>query len=97
MNEQPANFNMTMSRGGLYDHLIDRYQLKHANVIFHPNMANGMPIDHSDINAVFTYATESNPTGSFNLLIHGMQPAKSDASKAIQRLKRENIRFSYSS
>ena len=96
-DEQPSNFNMTMSRGGLYDHLIDRYQLKHANVIFHPNQANGMPIDHSDINAVFTYSTESNPSGSFNLLIHGMQPAKSDASKAIQRLKRENIRFSYSS
>ena len=96
-DEKPSNFNMTMSRGGLYDHLIDRYQLKHANVIFHPNQANGMPIDHSDINAVFTYSTESNPSGSFNLLIHGMQPAKSDASKAIQRLKRENIKFSYSS
>ena len=90
MNEQPANFNMTMSRGGLFDHLIDRYQLKHANVIFHPNQANGMPIDHNDINAVFG-------DHSFNLLLHGMQPAKSDASKAIQRLKRENIKFSYSS
>jgi len=96
-DEKPDNFNMTMSRGGLYDHLIDRYQLKHANVIFHPNQANGMPIDHNDINAVFTYSTESNPSGSFNLLIHGMQPAKSDASKAIQKLKREGIRFSYSS
>jgi len=88
--EKPANFNMTMSRGGLYDHLIDRYQLKHANVIFHPNQANGMPIDHNDMNAVFG-------DHSFNLLLHGMQPAQSDASKAIQRLKRENIKFSYSS
>ena len=88
-DEQPSNFNMTMSRGGLYDHLIDRYQLKHANVIFHPNQANGMPIDHNDMNAVFG-------DHSFNLLLHGMQPAQSDASKAIQRLKRENIRFSYS-
>ena len=89
-DEKPNNFNMTMSRGGLYDHFIERYQLKHANVIFHPNMANGMPIDHNDINAVFG-------EHSFNLLLHGMQPAQSDASKAIQRLKRENIRFSYSS
>ena len=89
-DEKPNNFNMTMSRGGLYDHFIERYQLKHANVIFHPNMANGMPIDHNDINAVFG-------DHSFNLLLHGMQPAQSEASKAIQRLKRENIRFSYSS
>ena len=89
-DEKPSNFNMTMSRGGLYDHLIDIHGLKHANVIFHPNQANGMPIDHSDINAVFG-------DHSFNLLLHGMQPAQSDASKAIQRLKRENIRFSYSS
>jgi len=88
-DEQPANFNMTMSRGGLYDHLIDRYRLKHANVIFHPNMANGMPIDHNDINAVFG-------DHSFNLLLHGTQPAGSDAGKAIKRMARENINFSYS-
>ena len=50
----------------------------------------GMPIDHNDMNAVFG-------DHSFNLLLHGMQPAQSDASKAIQRLKRENIKFSYSS
>ncbi len=56
MNEQPANFNMTMSRGGLYDHLIDKHSLKTARVIFHPSQSidehgNYDPdlIDHNDM------------------------------------------------
>ena len=102
MNEQPANFNMTMSRGGLYDHLIDKHSLKTARVIFHPSQSidehgNYDPdlIDHNDMRAVFDMG--KNDDHSFYLLLHSMQPAQSDASKAIQRLKRENIRFSYSS
>jgi hypothetical protein len=88
-DEQPANFNVTMSRGGLHDHLIDSHKLKNARVIWHPDQANGMPIDHNDINAIFG-------DHSFNLLLHGMQPAKSPASAAIKRLKTENVKFSYS-
>ena len=88
-DEQPANFNMTMSRGGLHDHLIDIHKLKNARVIWHPDQATG-PIDHNDINAVFG-------DHSFNLLLHGQQPAGSDASLAIKRLKKENVKFSYSS
>ena len=88
--EQPANFNMTMSRGGIDDRLIDSHKLKQARVIFHPDDANGMPIDHNDINAVFG-------DHSFNLLLHGTQPAGSEASAAIKRLKTENVKFSYSS
>jgi hypothetical protein len=88
-DEQPANFNVTMSRGGLHDHLIDSHNLKNARVIWHPDQANGMPIDHNDINAIFG-------DHSFNLLLHGMQPAGSDASQAIKRLKTENVKFSYS-
>ena len=83
------NFNMTMSIGGLRDDLIFRHGLKHSRVIFHPDQANGMPIDHNDINAVFG-------DHSFNLLLHGTQPAKSEASAAIKRMKTENIKFSYS-
>tara|TARA_Y100000310_G_scaffold337840_1_gene425946 strand:- start:1428 stop:2240 length:813 start_codon:yes stop_codon:yes gene_type:complete len=95
-DEKPDNFNVTMSRGGLYDHLIDRYQLKQVRVIFHPNQASDPDlIDHNDMRAVFDMG--KNDDHSFYLLLHGMQPAKSDASKAIQRLKRENIKFSYSS
>ena len=88
-DEQPGNFNMTMSRGGLHDRLIDSHKLKNARVIWHPDQANGMPIDHSDINAIFG-------DHSFNLLLHGSQPAGSDASAAIKRLKTENVKFSYS-
>jgi len=87
-DEQPANFNMTMSRGGLHDHLIDIHNLKNARVIFHESESDG-PIDHNDINAVFG-------DHSFNLLLHGSQPAGSDASAAIKRLKKENVKFSYS-
>jgi hypothetical protein len=95
-DEKPDNFNMTISVGGMRDDLIAKHNLKHARVIFHPDDANGMPIDHNDINAVFTYKTALNPSGSFNLLLHGTQPAGSDASAAIKRLKSESIKFSYS-
>ena len=89
-DEQPVNFNMTMSIGGLRDDLIKRHNLKHARVIYHPDEAQGMPIDHNDINAVFG-------DHSFNLLLHGTQPAKSEASAAIKRMKSENVKFSYPS
>jgi len=88
--EQPANFNMTMSRGGIDDRLIDIHNLKQARVIFHPSESDGMPIDHNDINAVFG-------DHSFNLLLHGTQPAGSAAGAAIKRLKNEQVKFSYSS
>jgi hypothetical protein len=92
------NFNMTISVGGMRDDLIAKHNLKHARVIYHPEEnPDGWIIDHTDINAVFTYATESNPSGSFSLLLHGVQPAKSEASAAIKRMKTENIKFSYSS
>jgi hypothetical protein len=95
-HEQPANFNMTMSIGGLRDDLIFRHNLKHARVIYHPSEnPDGWIIDHTDINAVFTYSTDTNKSGSFSLLLHGTQPAGSDAGKAIKRMKSENIKFSY--
>jgi len=106
-DEKPDNFNVTMSRGGLYDHLIDKHSLKTARVIFHPSQSmdahgNNDPdlIDHNDMRAVFDMGKNDTGKGSdhsFYLLLHGMQPAQSEASKAIQRLKRERIRFSYSS
>ena len=89
------NFNMTMSVGGLRDDLIG--DLKRARVIYHPSEnPDGWIIDHTDINAVFTYSTDTNPSGSFSLLLHGVQPAGSEASAAIKRMKTENVKFSYS-
>lgn len=69
------NFMLTASRGGKYDHLIEPLGLRDVVVINYPEEAT-REIDDDDSHA----ATAG---GSFNLLIHGSQPAGSDASKAV--------------
>lgn len=73
----PANFRITASRGGKADELIDKYNLVNASIVFSLAEANqkGLELDHDDSHAV------SN-TVSFGLMIHGVQPAGSTASKA---------------
>lgn len=62
----------------------------HVEVVFHPDeaKAKGREIDHDDSHAL---------TGSskFALLIHGTQPAGSDAAAAKKQLKNEGVTFSY--
>lgn len=82
----PVNMFLTASKGGRLDHLIDRYQLKYAQVVYSVEEAEklGLTIDHDDSNMY----THPNP---FALLIHGTQPAGSDASRALSLLRKEGI------
>jgi len=74
------NFLLTASRGGKDDHLINLLHIREAEVVFSEKQAGRLPIDHDDSHA-------TTPGGSFALLIHGTQPAGSDAGKALSTLK----------
>jgi methionyl-tRNA formyltransferase len=78
----PSNLVLTASQGGLHDSLIAQHGLKTAQVVFSIEEANklGLVIDHDD-----THAMDAN-CQSFALLIHNVQPAGSEASKAMQAL-----------
>lgn len=87
----PPNLAITASRGGRYDRIIDRFNMKQAIVVFSPEQAAklGLEIDHDDSHA-------ADPSkGSFALLIHGTQPAGSESGKAMRELRKRNIEFSY--
>ena len=86
----PTNVNLTASYGGKQDNFIEQFGLKSATVVFHPEEAAmlGLEIDHDD--SLAKYGTKS-----FALLLHGTQPAKSDASLALSRMRKEGIKFSY--
>ncbi len=86
------NFVLTASYGGRYDNLIGKHRLRHSRVIFHPNEAGNLDIDHDDSHA----ARPSLKRENFCLLIHGTQPAKSEASEAIKVLKKEKVQYAYS-
>ena len=91
LDKTPENFIVNASRGGRYDDLIDEYNLKVAEVVYSPEEAEakGLPIDHDETHAI-------TKTGSFALLLHGTQPAGSDASKALSKMNREGVEFAYS-
>ena len=74
----PKNFVFTCSRGGKYDNLIPKSKVKSAKVFFSTDEAKalGLDIDHTDDLAI-------SGSDDFALVIHGSQPAGSDASKAL--------------
>lgn len=82
MHEMPENFRLTASKGGRMDSMIAQHNLKYAEVVYSNEQAEGLglEIDHDDSHAIKN-------TGSFALIIHGTQPAKSEAGKALQKLK----------
>lgn len=94
MDQIPANFVLTASRGGRRDDLIDAKKLRSVKVVFSESeaAAAGLEIDHTDEHAA-NPATRAN---DFALLIHGVQPAKSAAALAIKALKLNGVQFSYS-
>ncbi len=82
--ELPENLVGTASRGGRLDHLITPNKLREARVIFDMEEANGLPVDFTDEWA----ANPDRKNSSFCLLLHGGQPAGSDAGKAWQKIKK---------
>ena len=74
----PDNFVFTCSQGGKYDKLIPKSNTKSAKVFFSTDEAKalGLDIDHTDDLAI-------SGSDDFALVIHGSQPAGSDASKAL--------------
>ena len=87
INEFPIlhNFVLTASYGGRHDHIIEEFNLRSAKVVFSEAEAAelGLEIDHDDSHA----AKPSLRDNSFALLIHGTQPAGSEASTALKKLK----------
>lgn len=76
------NFRCVASYGGKYDNLIDKNNLISAKVVYSEQEAKdlGLEIDHDDSLAVSCRK-------SFALLIHGVQPKGSEASKAVSALR----------
>lgn len=82
--ESLPNLVMTASRGGLEDDLIDKHALREALVVLSADESEYVgELDETDIHA----ADPARRDESFRLLIHGSQPAGSEASKALQILK----------
>ncbi|MCP5003716.1 MAG: hypothetical protein GY941_07145 [Planctomycetes bacterium] len=48
INKVPKNLTLTASRGGLYDHFIDDYNLKNVIVVKNKDSTNSLPIDIKD-------------------------------------------------
>jgi hypothetical protein len=87
VTEMPTlhNFVLTASYGGRDDHMIDEFNLRSAKVVFSEAEAAELEleIDHDDSHA----AKPSLRDQDFALLIHGTQPAGSEASTALKKLK----------
>lgn len=83
----PKNFNLTSSKGGRTDVLIDLNKLKYAEVVFTEEDAKelNLELDHDDSHAY-------NGKKSFGLLIHGSQRKGSSASVALSNLKKKGIK-----
>ena len=78
----PPNFELNASYGGKFDKLIEQHKLKSAQVVYSYDEAKqkGLALDHDDSKA-YTRGP------SFGQLLHGTQPAGSEASKALTLLK----------
>lgn len=74
----PSNLLLTASRGGKFDSLIEKFNLKSAEVVFSEKeaMEKSLELDNDDSHA-------ATGTDSFALLIHGVQPKGSVASLAL--------------
>ena len=79
----PENLHLTASRGGRYDRLIDPYGFREARVVFSEKEAKklSLELDTND------YHAWRKLDKSFALLIHGIQPPNTPASKALQLIR----------
>lgn len=82
LGQIPKNLTLTASEGGRKDELIARHNLRYAKVVYSVQQAKDLklPIDHDDSHA-------AKPGRSFALLLHGVQPAGSEAATALKALK----------
>ena len=80
----PSNFKLNASYGGKQDSLIEQYNLKSVKVVYSVEQAGNNIIDHDDTSAFMQ-------DKSFCLLLHGVQPKGSEASKALSVLKKQGI------
>ena len=92
-NEIPDNFYLTASHGGDLDHMIPQYPdvfKRVAYVVYSEQEAadRGLEIDHDD-----SHCFGDKP---FALLVHGSQPAGSEAGAAIQQRKKDGKFVGYS-
>jgi hypothetical protein len=85
LDKIPDNMVLTASRGGKLDHLIDKHNLREAVVVFSEQQAEnlGLEIDKDDSPA----ADPTKRNQSFALLIHGVQPAGTEAAAALKELR----------
>jgi hypothetical protein len=83
----PENFNLTSSKGGRSDDLIELNKLKYAEVVFTEDQAIelNLELDHDDSHAY-------DGKESFGLLIHGSQKKGIKASVALSNLKKKGIK-----
>lgn len=84
--EVPKNFILTASYGGKRDDLIKKHKLKYSKVVYSQYEARmlKLALDKDDSHAL--------GKKSFALLIHGMQPKNSKASKALFRIRKNKNR-----
>jgi hypothetical protein len=80
----PENMKLVASRGGRFDHLIAQHGLRSCRVVYSEQEATdlGLELDHDDSHVY-------KGKGDFALLLHGTQPAGSEAGKAYSALKRD--------
>ena len=88
------NFILTASYGGRDDAMIDEHSLRASKVVFSESEAESLSltIDHDDSHA----ADPELKNQDFALLIHGTQPKGSEASEALQLLRKNKVKHSYS-
>ena len=94
MVDSLPNFILTASYGGRDDVMIDEHSLRASTVVFSEQEAEdlGLEIDHDDSHA----ADPELKNQDFALLIHGTQPKDTEASKALQLLRKNKVKHSYS-
>jgi hypothetical protein len=83
--DNTPNFIGCASYGGRKDSMIEEHNLRYSKVVFSKQEAKGLklPIDMDDSHASRPDIKNKN----LALLIHGVQPRNSDASKALQKIK----------
>ena len=94
MVDSLPNFILTASYGGRDDAMIAEHSLRASKVVFSEQEAEdlGLEIDHDDSHA----ADPELKNQDFALLIHGTQPKDTEASKALQLLRKNKVKHSYS-